>query len=98
MSRAGNGDDLRRLSAEILGPHDHLEFHRFRWLRSAMGRLEYPWDALLVSTMAGGLYATALFGALVIVWWPGSMLAGILGIVTVGAAAVFASRLVVNRP
>ena len=62
MSRAGNGDDLRRLSAEILGPHDHLEFHRFRWLRSAMGRLGYPWDALLVSTMAGGLYATALSG------------------------------------
>jgi hypothetical protein len=97
VSQTGNAEYRRRLHADILGPRDHLEFHRFRRLRAAIERLHHPWDAILVSAMAGGLYATSVLGALVITWWPGSMPAGIVGILTIGTAGVLAAHLVLNR-
>jgi protein-S-isoprenylcysteine O-methyltransferase Ste14 len=85
---------LRQIELDILGPRSHLDLHRFRRLRMALERIKSPWDAALVTGVAGGLWAVALFGAMVIIWSGGTVLIGAIGVLLIILAVALAAHLV----
>jgi hypothetical protein len=95
--RSDGSEGFRRIELDVLGPRSHLDLHRFRRLRFALERVPSPWDAALVTGVAGGLWALALLGALVIIWSSGTVLIGAIGIVLVALAAALAAHLVAER-
>lgn len=96
LGGAGSMGEARRshlLRIEMLGPRDPLDGRRLRFFREAVAGLRYPWDALVMVGVLGGLYVLVLVGSLMTAWTGGTQLSAVTGISLVGLGAAISSHL-----
>lgn len=81
---------LERLRIDIVGPANVYDGPLFQRTARWIAKLKAPWDGLLMTGIAGGLFGLAVGGSLVEAasgtWLPGSV-AGLLAVVASAAAS-----------